>query len=260
MAGLEQGVADKVEFRIGDIFLADYAAASVVYLYLLPELNLRLRPTLLKMKPGTRVLSNSWDMQTWTADETTTFDTTEGYLWIVPAHVGGSWQIRIKARGAVAPAELTLKQRFQRVSGEANFRKFSAKLQDVTLRGDALRFSYRDANGETFDFVGKVQGNKMSGSATSRRVRGTFEATRTSTAEVRSALNSLTTERMSVVASTKCAGRKNASSTRDMVSDCNSCWFLRSDRALSLLLRSENNSAPKVAFDAIRSLTAWRAS
>ena len=84
----------------------------------------------------------------------------------------------------MAPAELTLKQRFQKVSGEADFRKFSARLQDLSLRGDVLRFSYRDANGETVDFVGKVQGNKMSGSATSRRVRGTFEATRTSTAEV----------------------------------------------------------------------------
>lgn len=179
----EQGVAGKVEFRQGDIFQADYAVATVVYLYLLPELNLRLRPTLLKMKPGTRILSNSWDMQTWVADETTAVDTTEGYLWIVPAHVGGNWQIRIRARGAVAPAELRLRQRFQMVSGEADFRKFGAKLQDVALRGDALRFSYRDANGETFYFVGKVQGDTIKGSAQSRRVRGTFEATRTSTPE-----------------------------------------------------------------------------
>lgn len=180
---VEQGVADRVEFRLGDIFQADYAAATVVYLYLLPELNLRLRPALLKMKPGTRILSNGWDMQTWIADETTALDNAEAYLWIVPAHVGGSWQIRIKARGAVPPAELTLRQRFQRVSGEADFRKFSARLQDVVLRGDALRFSYRDANGETFDFVGKVQGDRIKGTAQSRSVRGTFEATRTGTAE-----------------------------------------------------------------------------
>jgi len=179
----ELGVANKVEFRQGDIFQADYAATTVIYLYLLPELNVRLRPALMKMKPGTRILSNSWDMQTWTADETTAVDTTEGYLWIVPAHVGGNWQIKIKARGAVAPAEVTLKQRFQMVSGDADFRKFRAKLHNVALRGDALRFSYRDANGETFDFVGKVQGEKIKGSAQSRRVRGTFEATRTSAAE-----------------------------------------------------------------------------
>jgi hypothetical protein len=179
----EQGVADKVEFRVGDIFQADYAAATVVYLYLLPELNLRLRPALLKMTPGTRILSNGWDMQTWIADETSAVDNAKAYLWIVPAHVGGSWQIRIKARGAVPPAELTLRQRFQRVSGEADFRKFSARLQDVVLRGDALRFSYRDANGEIFEFVGKVQGDRIKGTAQSRSVRGTFEATRTGTAE-----------------------------------------------------------------------------
>lgn len=179
----EQGVADKVEFRQDDIFLADYAASSVVYLYLLPELNLRLRPTLLKMKPGTRILSNSWDMQTWMPDETTTVDTTDGYLWIVPAHVGGRWQIKMKVASAVVPAEITLKQRFQMVSGDADFRKFRAKLQNVALRGDVMRFSYRDANGETFEFVGKVQGDKIKGSAQSRRVRGTFEATRTSKAE-----------------------------------------------------------------------------
>lgn len=180
---VEQGVADRVEFRLGDIFQADYAAATVVYLYLLPELNLRLRPALLKMKPGTRILSNGWDMQTWMADETTAVDNAEGYLWIVPAHVGGSWQIRIKARGAVPPAAIAIRQRFQKVSGEADFRKFSARLQDVVLRGDALRFSYRDVNGETFHFVGKVQGDKIKGTAQSRGTRGTFEATRTSTAE-----------------------------------------------------------------------------
>lgn len=181
---VEQGVADRVEFRLGDIFQADYAAATVVYLYLLPELNLRLRPALLKMKPGTRILSNGWDMQTWSADETTVLDNAEGHLWIVPAHVGGRWQIRIKAHGALPPAEVTLRQRFQKVSGEADFRKFSARLQDVVLRGDALRFSYRDVNGKTFQFVGKVQGDKIKGTAQSRGARGTFEATRTSAAEL----------------------------------------------------------------------------
>ena len=86
------GVADKVKIIRGDIFVEDFTEATVVTLYLLPELNFQLRPTLMKMKPGTRIVSNTFDMQEWTPDQTVSSGDTPGYLWIIPAPVAGEWE------------------------------------------------------------------------------------------------------------------------------------------------------------------------
>ena len=86
----QANVADKVEFRQADIFTTDYSSASVVTLYLLPEINLKLRPTLLKMNPGTRISSHSFDMGSWRPDETTVIGSARTMLWVIPAHMAGA--------------------------------------------------------------------------------------------------------------------------------------------------------------------------
>src|SRR4029079_390074 len=88
------GVADKVRIIEGDIFKEDFSKATVVTLYLLPDLNYQLRPQLLSMTPGTRVVSHMWDMGEWEPDEAFVVEGSEAFLWIVPARVAGRWSLR----------------------------------------------------------------------------------------------------------------------------------------------------------------------
>src|SRR5688572_32038444 len=90
VAGSGQG---KATIRHGDIFATDFSSATVITLYLLPALNMKLRPTILAMRPGTRVVSHSFTMEDWEADETSSMDGRRAYFWVVPANVGGTWQL-----------------------------------------------------------------------------------------------------------------------------------------------------------------------
>ena len=107
------GVGDRARFIQADLFEADLTRASVVTLFLLPDLNLELRPRLLQLAPGTRIVSNTWDMGDWAADETIVLDPCPGFctalLWVVPARVGGDW--------TTSDGSLALTQRYQTVSG-----------------------------------------------------------------------------------------------------------------------------------------------
>jgi SAM-dependent methyltransferase len=89
------GVADRVTFAQADIFKSDFSDATVVTMYLLPSLNLRLRDTILGMRPGTRVVSHAFDMGDWEPDRTIRTDDASGYLWIVPANIAGRWAFEI---------------------------------------------------------------------------------------------------------------------------------------------------------------------
>src|SRR5256714_856963 len=89
----KQGVAEKASFRRADIFQTDFTQATVITLYLLPALNMKLRPQLLAMRPGTRIVSHSFTMEDWEADETSTLDGRRAYFWMVPASVMGSWTL-----------------------------------------------------------------------------------------------------------------------------------------------------------------------
>jgi len=114
---LREGVADRAEFVRADLFQADLSRATVISMFLLPAINMKLRPKILKLKPGTRIVSNSFPMGDWEPDEKVTLDHRTGcetayctaLLWIVPAQVAGTHKT---ARG-----DLTLRQRFQTVSG-----------------------------------------------------------------------------------------------------------------------------------------------
>ena len=112
----KEGVADKATFVKADIFESDFSKATVITMFLLPTLNLKLRPKILNLKPGTRIVSNSFNMDTWNPDETAllgaAFDCTSfctAYYWVVPAKVAGTYK--------VAQGELVLKQTFQMLSG-----------------------------------------------------------------------------------------------------------------------------------------------
>jgi SAM-dependent methyltransferase len=159
------GVADKVKIIQGDIFKENFSKATVVTLYLLPELNYQLRPTLLKMKPGTRVVSHAFDMADWKPDGEID-NPARGYLWIVPANVAGEWVLaNFDLKNS---AILSLEQKFQYVGGTLNIGGRTQPILNVQLKGDELQFSYVDRNTNlstvklTFD-GSKVKGIENSG-------------------------------------------------------------------------------------------------
>lgn len=168
----DAGMSGRASFRQADLFEVDLSEATVVTLFLLPDLNLRLRPTLLDLAPGTRIVSNTWDMGDWAADETIRIDPCPGFctalLWIVPARVAGAW--------ATANGDETFRfeQRFQTVTG--TFRRQGGgalPLDDVTLLGDALAFR---AGGMLYS--GVVDGDTITGTATAGGRQSAWTVTR----------------------------------------------------------------------------------
>ncbi len=137
------GVADRVAFREQDIFKTDLSTASVVTMYLLPDVNLALRPTLLQLKPGTRIVSHDWDMGDWKPDQTTVLPvpgkvvglekSSKVHLWTVPANVQGLWC----GTGLLKGTQFAVEQSFQ---------NFTATM----TRGSRVR-----------DYEGRIQGNRL---------------------------------------------------------------------------------------------------
>lgn len=128
------GLRSKVSFQRADIFESDFSTATVVTLYLLPNLNLKLRPLLLDMKPGTRIVSHAFDMGEWEADEVIRTDSATGYLWVVPARVAGRWAFEIGNERF----STTLGQSFQNISangGPVNSGKLSGAAISLSLNG-----------------------------------------------------------------------------------------------------------------------------
>ena len=147
----EAGVSDKATFAQGDLYEADLSKATVITLFLLPNINLKLRPSLLDLKPGTRIVSNTFDMGDWHADAEATSEACTSWckamLWVVPAKVAGSWRMGDRM--------LTLTQEFQMVSGSLG----TTVVADGKLNGEAITFT---AGGRTY--TGRVNGDRMTGS------------------------------------------------------------------------------------------------
>jgi len=154
------GVAARAKIVQGDIFASDFTQATVVTMYLLPALNMKLRPQLLQMRPGTRVVSHSFTMEDWEPDETSSMDGRRAYFWIVPANVMGGWALEAGAD----KHELSLEQKFQKIDGSVAFGTTQAGLRDARLRGFVISFAYVDQAGVRRDFTGRVSGFKMEGS------------------------------------------------------------------------------------------------
>jgi len=157
VAGVGPG---KAIIRQADIFVTDFSKATVITLYLLPTLNMKLRPQILSMKPGTRVVSHSFTMEDWEADEISTLDGRRAYFWVVPAQVMGSWNLEANNQ----KMDLTLEQTFQKINGSVGIAPIHAGLRDTRLRGPFIQFSYVGQDGVRRDFNGRVNGAKMEGS------------------------------------------------------------------------------------------------
>ena len=156
-----EGVTDRVKIIQGDIFKEDFSKATVVTMYLLPELNMRLRPTILAMKPGTRVTSHQFNMGDWEADETAEIEYRTAYLWIVPAKVEGNWTFRDD--GGKTTFNVAMTQKFQRLSGDASMGSNKNPLVGAALRGEEIKFAFNDDKGQTRTLTGTVRGNEIIG-------------------------------------------------------------------------------------------------
>ena len=170
-----EGVAGRARFVPGDIFATDFKEATVVTLYLLPTLNLRLRPTLLAMRPGTRVVSHAFGMDDWAPDEVSRAEGRTAYLWIVPAAVGGAWRLELQGGPSF---DVAVVLRFQKVEGTIALGAVDAGLREPVLRGDAIRFGFVDPAGTWFELAGTVTGDRMSGAYQAAGRKGDWIAAR----------------------------------------------------------------------------------
>jgi len=152
------GVTDRVEFIEQDFFKTDISKATVVSLYLYPELNLRLRPKLFReLRPGTRIVSHEFDMDDWKPDNmgtvrnvklyykpNPTVKDTNYYYWVIPADVAGIWRWTISTSTDMRDYSLRLVQQFQEISGNVNIKGQKIPISDARLVGDQLSFTFRD--------------------------------------------------------------------------------------------------------------------
>ena len=158
------GVAERVRIVHGDIFKEDFSKATVVTMYLLEELNAQLRPTILAMKPGTRVLSNTFSMGDWEPDQVIRVTNGTGYFWTVPANVAGLWTLSgLDEKGN---ATLKLDQNFQRVGGTLTLQGKTQNLLGARMEGSALHFSFINADGLLKAVKVLVNGQVLSGEVT----------------------------------------------------------------------------------------------
>jgi SAM-dependent methyltransferase len=155
------GVDGTVRIITGDIFKEDFSKADVVTMYLLPDLNVKLRPIILKMKPGTRVTSHQFHMGDWDADEKFNVEYRDAYLWYVPADVAGEWAIKEESGGF--EGVVSLAQRYQRVGGTITVGGKTQPLLSPTLTGDKLAFSFVDNENNLRTVKTTVSGATMSG-------------------------------------------------------------------------------------------------
>ena len=153
-------LGERVRIVQGDIFETDFSSATVVTLYLLPELNLRLRPTILNMKPGTRVVSHSFLMDDWEPDERSMTEDGSAYLWIVPAQVAGTWEFR-EADGK-GRFTAKLEQKFQQLSGRADDEPLAP---DARVRGSQVDMTFIE-NGAPTKVAGRVEGGRIDAQVT----------------------------------------------------------------------------------------------
>lgn len=177
----EEGVSDRAKFLNMDLFEYDFSEATVVSMYLLSELNLKLRPKILEMKPGTRVVSNTFNMGNWMADAelyakpdgddrdddvhtTYSWDWT-GYYWVVPARIDGVWHF--------GDGELIIEQKYQLFHGSHNLPGKSNRIEQGKLSGKEVHFT---VGGITYS--GTVEGDRMSGVFSEGMKSGNWEATR----------------------------------------------------------------------------------
>lgn len=181
---MDAGVADRTEFLATDLFEVDLTQATVITLFLLPDINTRLRPTLLALAPGTRIVSNTWDMggspsdpdaPGWIPDETIVLDPCPSFctalFWIVPSNVAGTWRLD----GPDGGVEVTFDQEFQMVTGHLDRNERAKAVEGGRLRGREITFRVGDAS-----YGGRVDGATMTGTVRTGTVTRPWRAERRS--------------------------------------------------------------------------------
>jgi SAM-dependent methyltransferase len=151
-------VSDKASFVNADIFESDFSKATVITMYLLPQLNLKLRPKILDLKPGTRVVSHAFRMDDWVADQTVDIEGRTAYLWIVPAKVGGTWTLKTEP----GSADLQILQIFQKFEGTLKTGGKELPLKNGKLDGAGISFTVGDEPAMQ-EYSGQVNGNSIEG-------------------------------------------------------------------------------------------------
>ena len=172
------GVTDKVAFHQRNLFETDLSSATVITLYLLPKVNLELRPKLLELAPGTRLVSHDFDMGDWKPDTHFTLDVKEKhggaggksdvFFWVVPARAAGLWQWQTPIAGKPQSYEVRLEQKYQSITGSVWIGEREVKLQSARLRGADIHFAFTaTVNGALVkhEFTGKVEGDAIDGFA-----------------------------------------------------------------------------------------------
>jgi len=165
------GVAERARIVRGDIFETDFSAATVLALYLLPELNLRLRPTILEMQPGTRVVSHRFNMGDWQPDRTISTEGGSAYFWIVPAQVAGTWRFRPGQPSSGEEFVIRFYQQFQKLKGSTV--QGGSLLRNARLQGAQLEFTF-DLQGKPAQFSGRVDGGRIVGAVTREGVASDY--------------------------------------------------------------------------------------
>jgi hypothetical protein len=152
----KEGVTDKASFMKADLFESDFSQAQVITMFLLPSINIKLRPKILNLKPGTRIVSNTFDMEDWKPDESSSVEGCmnwcTAHLWIVPAKVDGSWK--------TPQGELVLKQTFQMLNGTLRNGNVTAPISNAKMTGDQITFTAAGT-----EYTGRVNGNSIEGTA-----------------------------------------------------------------------------------------------
>jgi precorrin-6B methylase 2 len=151
----KEGVSDKASFMKADLFETDFSQAQVITMFLLPSINIKLRPKILNLKPGTRIVSNTFDMEDWKADEDATVENCTNWctahLWIVPAKVDGTWK--------TGQGDLTIKQSFQNITGTLKNGSVVTPINGK-LHGSQITFTAGSAQ-----YTGNVNGNSIDGTS-----------------------------------------------------------------------------------------------
>ncbi|MCX7893991.1 MAG: SAM-dependent methyltransferase [Burkholderiales bacterium] len=171
-----RGVADRATFSRENLFETDLSRATVVTTYLLPEMNIRLRPKFLALAPGTRIVAHDYHLGDWIPDERETLDVPEKktgnigmayvYLWVVPAKVAGRWAGEVPLGGRLVPVEVELDQQFQRVSGRVRGGSDASPILAPSLRGEQVAFGFdlrSPRAAARYGFKGVVTGDRIEG-------------------------------------------------------------------------------------------------
>lgn len=171
----EEGVSERAVFYERDLYETDMTEATVLTIYLLPEVNLMVRPQLLAtLKPGTRVVAHDYDMGEWKPDQQLVMDAPDKpvgrdkkskvFFWVIPANAAGKWRWEATAAGKQATFDLDIVQKFQDISGTVSFNGTSAPIENARLTGEEISFTVADARDKSrYEFSGRLTGGRIVG-------------------------------------------------------------------------------------------------